>query len=353
LIEMIGVLAIVAILASIIVSTTTRRLDIAAANLESTTQVRYAAALQASILRNRNIPGTNNWADTIAVELGVNTASITTSPRNLLRCFLIDRKLQIGTGGLPYFQSNIVQNLSISNQMNPPFSPRVMIVSSLSTPLPSFVTNGTYSDADFSNLWNWSDQSSAPPTNWPANWNNRGNDLVVQRIDLTSLFVHVTLQNYLPTDQGSYAVDGLPPNPVTNGVVSAYLLKNSILGLLIDPGSGGTNQLQADQVLSRDASFFCVEQVWRGSLNFGPSSVQTPPVGDVSEAEAVGAAFAATAGAFIRSPYNILPSGMTPLLVVNSMSNFMSVYNSTFPAIGLAYAAQMNMVTDMSYLTNN
>ena len=132
LIEMIGVLAILAILATIIVSTTTQRLYIAAVNLESTTQVRYAAALQGSILRNRYIPGTNDWATTIAVELGVNTASITINPRNLPRCFLIDPNASLL---LPYDQGN--NNVPT----NPPALLRVMIVSSLSTPLPSFVTN--------------------------------------------------------------------------------------------------------------------------------------------------------------------------------------------------------------------
>jgi prepilin-type N-terminal cleavage/methylation domain-containing protein len=345
LIEMIGVLAIVAILATIIVSTTTRRLDIAAANLESTTQVRYAAALQASILRNRYIPGTNNWdwATNIAMELGVNTASVTNNARNLPRCFLIDPNASLL---LPYDQGN--NNIPT----NPP-SLRVMIVSSLSTPLPSFVTTGTPSPIVFSNLWNWSDQSSTPPPGWPASWNNRGNDLVVQRIDLDPLFVHVTLQNYQSTDQGSYSVDRLWTNQVPNASTNGYLLKNSILGLL----AGGS--LQANQILSRDASFFYIEQVWRGSLNFGPSSGQTL---SVSNAAAMGAVFAATAGAFTRSPYSTSATGgMTPPLVVNAMSNFMSAYNSWasagFLPIGGSHDnatnTQMIMVNDMSYLANS
>ena len=111
LIEMIGLVAILAILATVIISTTPRRLDIAAANLENTNLVNYAAALQNNILRSRYIPGTNDWATAIAAELGVNVSSVTNNARNIPRYFLIDPAMQIGAnalGVLPYAQSNVV-----------------------------------------------------------------------------------------------------------------------------------------------------------------------------------------------------------------------------------------------------
>ena len=222
LIEIVGVLAILAILALVVFSVTTRSLDFAAANLESTSLANYATAFQNNILRNRYIPGASDWATVIAAELGVNVSSVTNNGHNITnRFFLIDPALQIGTnaaGMLPYVQSNLVLYVAANSQAYQPNSPRVMIVSSLSTPLPDFVTSGTASSAVFNNLWNWPNQSAAPPAGWPANWNNRGTDLVVQRINLAPLFVHLTLQDYPPsssyTNSGQYAIDRLATNQV-------------------------------------------------------------------------------------------------------------------------------------------
>ncbi len=363
LIEMIGVLGVLAILATVILSNATLSLDTAAANLENTNLVNFATALQNNILRNRYIPGASDWATVIATELGVNVSSVTNTPRNLPRYFLIDPALQIypyAAGTLPYAQSILVSNIATTGQGSQPVSPRVMIVSSISTPLPSFVTSGTPSSAVFNNLWNWTDQSVNPPSGWPTSWNNYGRDLLVQRINLAPLFVHLTLQNYPPppvsTIQGQYAIDRwatLATNAVPNSPykgVNAYLLKSTVLSLLQDAGSGGT--LQADQVLSRDASFFYIQQVWRGTIAYGTNiNLSGLPA-------AMGSAFLATAQAFNSSPWNTSALGMSPPMVRNDMSNFLTAYiawaNAAFPtnvpSYGLAKAAQTAMFNDMTNL---
>jgi type II secretory pathway pseudopilin PulG len=363
LIEVIGILAVLAILATVIISTTTGRLDIAAASLESRNLVSYATALQNNILRNRYIPGASDWPTVIAAELGVNVSSVTNTARNNPRYFLIDPELWIrpnDRGVLPYAQSDLVLAIAASGQTNQPFSPRVMIVSSLSTPLPSFITSGTASSsAVFSNVWNWPDRSAAPPAGWPANWNNRGTDLVVQRINLAPLFVHLTLQNYPPpplyTSQGQYAIAGLGPYQVPNSPnngVNAYFLKSTVLSLFQD-GAGGA--LQADQILGKDASFFYIQGVWRGTIDFGTNINQS-----VSQAAAMGSVFVATAQAFVASPYNI-NGGTTPPMVVSNMSSFMAAYiayaNAGFPLVGYlpgnARSWQSAMQTAMGSLVNN
>jgi hypothetical protein len=301
----------------------------------------------------------------IAAELGVNVSSVANNGRNNPRCFLIDPALQIApnTPGvppyLPYAQSNLVSAIAATGQAIQPVSPRVIIVSSLSTPLPSFVTSGPASSAVFSNLWNWPDQSAAPPAGWPANWYNRGADLVVQRINLAPLFVHLTLQNYPPiytiTGQGQYAIDHLLTNQVpsilnNNNGVNAYFLKSTVLSLLTETGAGGS--LQADQILSKDASFFYIQGVWRGTIDFGTNINQS-----VSPAAAMGSVFVATAQAFAASPYNINAIGGTiPPMVVNTMSNFMWAYiayaNTNIP-LAQARSAQSTMQTYMINLVNN
>ena len=366
LIEMVGILAVLAILATVLVSTTSRSLDIAAGSQERTNLVNYATALRNNILRSRYIPGASDWATVIAGELGVNVWSVTNNSRYIPRYFLIDPAMQIGTNTtvpLPYTQNNLFL-AGTSGQTIQPVSPRVMIVTSqslsASRQLPSFIISGTPTITQFSNLWNWTDQSLNAPTDWSTTWNNYGTDLMVQRINLAPLFVHLTLQNYppppLPTIQGRYAIDRLATNTVpinpTNGV-NTYLLKNTVLSLLQDAGSGGT--LQVDQVISRDASFFYIQQVWRGTLAYGTNIYQS------RTQAAVGSAYLATAQAFVSSPYNAYASGgMTPPLVVNTMSNFMWAYNvyavAGFPNSGPyinASIAQSAMQTSMNNLVTN
>jgi len=345
LIEMLGVLAIVAILATVILSTTTRRLDIIAGNLETTNLANYAAALQNSILRTRRIPGPGrtDWATNIASELGASVSSVTNNPRNLLRCFLIDPNIQIGVngGGLPYQQS--IAGSVITNGSGLVVQPnvRVMILTSLGAALPSAVINASLSVAQFQNIW--TNQDGSIPTD--AIWSGfkSGDDLKVQRINLDSLFVQLVLYNYPPfstNPPGRYAIDHLATNSVPNATIGmdAYFLRNTILGLYEDPA---VPDPQAEQILSRDASFVYIQQVWRGTLDLG----QGPTALELA------------AGAFISSPTNA--AAITPPQVVNAISNFMSAYNSwanaSFPASGNpqhdnASAAQATMVTNMSRL---
>src|ERR1041385_4087872 len=87
LIEMIAVLAILAILAAGIFPLLFRQMDKAAADLETSTLKTYVNGLQQTILRNRYIPGTNDWATIIATEAGVNVSGVTTNGRNRQRYF--------------------------------------------------------------------------------------------------------------------------------------------------------------------------------------------------------------------------------------------------------------------------
>ena len=247
MIEMIGILAVLGILAAVILSTTGRSLTLAAASQETTNLVNYSTALQNNILRNRYIPGpyTNDWATHIATELGVNVSSVATNAWNNPRYFLIDPTIQIAPnaqGVLPYDQSSLVPAIATTGQANQPANARVMIVTSLSSSpsmqFPSFVTSGTPTSANFNNLWNWTDQSLNAPSDWPTSWNNRGTALLVQRINLAPLFVHLTLQNYPPPPlssiQGQYTIDRLTTSatyPVPTNGVNAYLLKNTVLSL--------------------------------------------------------------------------------------------------------------------------
>src|SRR5439155_8855693 len=114
-----------------------------------------------------------DWAAAVATELGVDTAAVTTNPRRQPRLFLIDPNLSIAGGGLPYTQTS-------TGSVSQAVSPRVMIVSSVGTPLPAGLSSGS---ANFTNIWNAADgtvPASAPAF---AGWAGSGDDLKVQRVD--------------------------------------------------------------------------------------------------------------------------------------------------------------------------
>src|SRR5258708_24622548 len=159
LIEMIGVLVIVAILATVVISTTPRQIDIAAGNLESTNLINYASVLQNSILRNRYIPGitgTSNVVKMIATELGMDPNDVSTNSRGNARAFFFDPQFAFYTnsppvaslspattngpwwqnvGGAYGLPSGI--NTYGAGSNNPPANVRIMMVSSLGPALPS------------------------------------------------------------------------------------------------------------------------------------------------------------------------------------------------------------------------
>ena len=71
LIEMIGVLVIIAILAAILLPALLRQMDRIAGEQESTSLKAFGNALQQSILRNRAIPTYTDWASVVAAKFYV------------------------------------------------------------------------------------------------------------------------------------------------------------------------------------------------------------------------------------------------------------------------------------------
>src|SRR5947207_784081 len=157
LIEMIGVLAVIAILAAALAPSFVRQMDKSAGDQESAALKSFGEALQQSIMRQRYIPSATDWASTVATELGVDVTAVTDSPRRQPRFFLIDPNLNINNTGvtpggngepaLPYTQAN-------AGSANLPASPRVLILSSIGFALPGGIVSGVPTAADFTNIWN-------------------------------------------------------------------------------------------------------------------------------------------------------------------------------------------------------
>ena len=146
LIELIGVLTVIAILAAVLAPSLIRQMDRIAGEQESAALRSLSDALQQSIMRKCYIPDASDWATNIAAELGVDLADVTINSRRQPRFFLIDPALRIGNnnpGLLPYNQAgwgSVVTNNG--GVIVPPLSARLVILTSIGRALPAGLTNG-------------------------------------------------------------------------------------------------------------------------------------------------------------------------------------------------------------------
>ena len=323
LIEMIGALAVLAILAAVLVPAFVRQMDKMASDQELASFKSMSDALQQSIIRNRYIPSYTNWAPVVATELGMDVADVLTNPRHQPRVFLIDPALQVGANGaaLPYQQTVTGSMVTNAGGIIPPVSPRVILMSTIGQPMANAVS-GVPSASDFNAIWDWNDASATPPAATLLSGFTRGEDLKVQRINLSPLFLHLVVGTYSSTGLGQYAID-LEKNGVTNSAPTgagyeSYYVRGTVLNLLTQTGVQDTRS-----ILYSDSSYVYDQGVWRYLI-----SGLMPGAGMNDWSFIV--------QAFLKSPTNTTPGAASPLDVVNSMIAFMNAYdiwalNTNFP----------------------
>ena len=351
LIEMVGVLAVIMILAALVFSVTVRQLDAIEARKEDATLTRLSEAFQRSIQRQRAIPGATNWVATVAADLGEPTNFVTHNLRQNPRLLWIDPRLQVGRNGLglPYQQGmagSVVTNAG--GVVIPPAFPRLILLSSLGPPFPSAVATGGSVAANFDALWDAASET-VPGTGPWGTWGGLGRDLRVQRLNLAPLFVRVMLNNYASPGPGRYAIDWQGTNSIPNGDagVNAFFIKSTILGLFTHTG-----ELESQQVLSRDCNYVYNAGAWRGTI-FNPPPI-TPPVMEY------------IAELFFRSPRNLNAGGLpdTPGTVLDRMETYMLAYcnwaalgtwpsSASDPHFLAVKNAQTAMVGSLNNLINN
>jgi len=251
LIEVVGVLAVMCVFATLVLPVLTKQVDKAVSDQESATLRSFGDAYQRVVLRKGYIPGPtgSDWVTNIAAEVGLDTSEVVTNTRHNARYFIVDPSFwSAGNSALPYAQT--------VNGTNRPVSPRVMLLSSLGVSIPT-----TPAPTDFSNLWNTADGSV--PANLAALGWPKGEDLKIGRIDLSPLFIHLVLASTSSTSNAYYSINGnLNPNYLTQGSgwLDAYFLQNSVLGLYADPQTN----LDSRQILIHDSSFSFYVNSWRG-----------------------------------------------------------------------------------------
>src|SRR6266481_140210 len=145
LIELIGVLAVIAILAAILLPALIRQMDRAVADQETATLQSLGDGLRQYVVTTWIVPDETTWYSAIASKLGISTNDVLYNAHQQAhqqtRVFLIDGALQLGSSGngLPYYQTNYVGSNTAPIL---PVSPRLMVVSSLGKVLPAGIVTG-------------------------------------------------------------------------------------------------------------------------------------------------------------------------------------------------------------------
>jgi type II secretory pathway pseudopilin PulG len=300
ILEMVGVLAVVALLAVAILPNVIRQMDRAAWTRETADLDSIADALQQSILRSKTIPNHANIPAAVANELALPVNAITTNPRRHARAILVDPALRINGATLPYTQTAAINIIA-------PQSARLMIVSSLSTALP--VASGILSSNDFNDIWNTAENTK--PGTWTS-WTGKGEDLRIKKINLGPLFHRIMLVNRDTNGAARFSINSTSTISVPTGPVGvdAYFLDGSVVGLHDAAGVTFTRYL-----LDRDISFVFERSQWSGWI--GPGD----PFFEISDE------FAREAAEFLESTWNEdAKKGASQTGVLVSMYVFMFDY---------------------------
>ena len=213
LIEMVGVLAVMSMLAALIVPNVIRRVAEARGTKEELNLDKLSTGLVEHVKTRQSVPGGASWVSTLAGLTGLSQTEIQRvdpNDTNSLRVFLIHPSFTPSSGFDPVSTNKV-------NGLVAPTNALVMFISSTKTTLPIPVASGKASDttsnrAAFENIWNWTFNpvTKAAPSGWPAQWTGQGEHLRVSRINLAPWLHHVTYSNLqFPTNIPFARINGL------------------------------------------------------------------------------------------------------------------------------------------------
>ncbi len=269
LIEFLGVLAVIAILAGLLFPVVVRRVDIAAVNAEGANLDSLSNALVLQVFRSNSIPSEAAWFQAMGNWLSYPPASITNNARRYARAYLVDTNGWLGAN-LPAtgYYSQPATGTVIST------SARILLVSSLSAALP--VATGRPSMASFNNIWNTTPKTI--PSTWPTTWRGRGDDLLIQRINLQPLFNKLVLVNRDTNNAAAYVLAGRTNLVTSHSISNAWYINGTVVGL--GSTNSGSTRLQTSYVLDRNLGYVFENGYWSGQIGTGPNLLFTNiPVG--------------------------------------------------------------------------
>lgn len=263
LIEILGVLTIVAILATILTPRVISGIDREARETETFLLEKLHEGLERYVRSTHSLPGTNNWASAIASRNDLNTARVSQNRRGNARRLLVSTNFWSGASP----QTGMTQTVQ---GWPAPVQPRYLIVSSLDTSLPT----GTM---DFDAMWNRVAQTPLSSLQgWEA-WTGRDEDVLIEHIDLATLFHQIVLHNDSGqvagyTVDGVGALDGTPQN-IGDPFSGFWLITSSQLRLF-----NPDDTFFILEVVTEGRSYYYHQDSWRRS----PSPTMLPGAGWLS-----------------------------------------------------------------------
>ena len=164
-------------------------------------------------------------------------------------------------------------------------------------------SRASVSASEFNDIWNAPDRSKPTDSDW-SSWPGRGEDLVIQRINLGPLFHRLILYNRDPNSLCSYSIDTNGPSRIV-AQQDAYYLDGTTLGLY-DTNS----MLVSTEVIHKDVSRVFDTGTWKTSAGSGPAPVPQ--------------SFQEIAYAFLTAQ----PNQLGAQSLVNDLTAYMNAYSS-------------------------
>lgn len=221
LIELVGVLAIMAILAAVIVPPVFQQIDRAAAEAEGQSLHAISRGLTTWIRSSARIPAPSGWVAAVASATAMPPEKIARNGRGFRRGYYVDPRF-FGNAARPF--AGYVQTRGLTS---PPTSPRIMIVSNLHADAPP----PPATPAAFDAIWK---QTAAAAI-------KEGPSVHIERMNLAPLFHHVLMANRNSPAPPSYRLNRGRLHAILPGraVTDLYVLDGTRLSLYLDPSSGG------------------------------------------------------------------------------------------------------------------
>lgn len=248
LVELIGVIAIVAILASFSLAAVHRQMVEANRDAEQASLRSVAAGLSNVVRLNLTVPSSSTWVTAVAAQLNRNANDIGTNSLGNTRVMMIDPTFSIGAPASPFASLPYTQTIAGSRQVQ---NLNVILISSLAAPLPSLV------GVTFSNVWNSPDSSL--PAGWPATWTGPAADLRRERVTLSGLFYRLVMNNLDATNTATWGMDGgsTPTTLSSNSRKELWVIDGTTLDLY-----DSTGVLFSRDILHADASYIYMNGRW-------------------------------------------------------------------------------------------
>lgn len=270
LMEMIGVLAIMAIVASAVTPNLAQRIHRMHATREDEALATLAEAVLRASTLHQAIPGPRDWVAQAGAVAGLGAPEIqyaVPGDPSTARVYLIHPGFAPVTPGSGVFASPLwTQGAAGASSIA---NARILIlgVHKRGLALP-YVSGAAPSATAFDAVWNWHPNPSTkePPSGWPTEWQGNGDYLHVARLNFTPLFHRVTFSNtQYPTKSPYFQVGELPATLLnTAATLDAFFLQNTFLRVYADnDGAARPDTLHLSHTLLSGANFIYASDQWQ------------------------------------------------------------------------------------------